>query len=117
MGGTFTDLILMDDVTGAVRLPKVLTTLDNQAFGVLRALADTGVALAEVDSIVHGTTTTINAILEQLGVMPSFSRPAVSNDNPFSEALFKTLKYQSSYPRRPFRDLAAARTWVNTLAN
>jgi N-methylhydantoinase A len=65
VGGTFTDLILMDDVTGSVRLSKVLTTLDNQAFGVLQALADTEVSLAEVDSIVHGTTTTTNAILER----------------------------------------------------
>ncbi len=65
VGGTFTDLILMNDVTGAVRLSKVLTTLDNQAFGVLQALADTEVSLAAVDSIVHGTTTTTNAILER----------------------------------------------------
>ena len=60
---------------------------------------------------------TMRAMLEQLGVMPSFSRPAVSNDNPFSEALFKTLKYQSSYPNRPFENLAAARAWVNTFAS
>jgi N-methylhydantoinase A len=65
VGGTFTDLILMDDATGAVRLSKVPTTLDNQAFGVLQALANTGVALADVDSIVHGTTTTTNAVLER----------------------------------------------------
>ena len=65
VGGTFTDLILMNDATGEVRLSKVLTTLDNQAFGVLQALADTSVALADVDSIVHGTTTTTNAILER----------------------------------------------------
>ena len=51
--------------------------------------------------------------LRALGVMPSFSRPAVSNDNPFSESLFKTLKYRPSYPRRPFEDLTAARQWVN----
>ena len=55
---------------------------------------------------------TMLAMLEQLGVMPSFSRAAVSNDNPYSEALFKTLKYQSSYPRRPFENLSAARQWV-----
>ena len=60
---------------------------------------------------------TMRAMLEQLGVMPSFSRPAVSNDNPFSEALFKTLKYQSSYPSHAFDSLAAARAWVNTFEN
>ena len=53
------------------------------------------------------------ATLQALGVMPSFSRPAVSNDNPFSESLFKTLKYRPSYPRRPFENLTAARQWVN----
>jgi hypothetical protein len=36
----------------------------------------------------------------------------VSNDNPFSEALFRTLKYRPEYPERPFADLPAARTWV-----
>ena len=50
--------------------------------------------------------------LERLGVMPSFSRPSVSNDNPFSEAVFRTLKYVPSYPRKPFQDLEHARTWV-----
>ena len=47
---------------------------------------------------------TIPTMLEPLGVMPSCSRPAVSND-PFSEVLFKTLKYRSSYPHRPCQDL------------
>ena len=55
---------------------------------------------------------TMIATLEHLGVLPSFSRPSVSNDNPFSEALFRTLKYRPAYPERPFADLAAARTWV-----
>lgn len=56
------------------------------------------------------------AALQALGVIPSFSRPAVSNDNPFSEALFKTLKYCPLYPRRPFTGLAEARRWVQTFA-
>jgi len=55
---------------------------------------------------------TMLATLERLGVLPSFSRPSVSNDNPFSEALFRTLKYRPAYPERPFADLAAARRWV-----
>ncbi len=52
--------------------------------------------------------------LQKLGVMPSFSRPSVSNDNPFSEALFRTLKYCPAYPQRPFADLEQAREWVET---
>ena len=44
--------------------------------------------------------------------MPSFSRPRVCNDNPYSEALFRTLKQAPSYPRAPFVDLAAASRWA-----
>jgi putative transposase len=50
--------------------------------------------------------------LEQLGVLPSFSRPRVSDDNPFPEALFRTLKYRPSYPDKPFVVLEDARCWV-----
>lgn len=51
-------------------------------------------------------------LLAQLGVERSLSRPRVSNDNPFSEACFKTVKYQPDYPGR-FRDAAHARAWFN----
>ena len=57
---------------------------------------------------------TMLATLQALGVMPSFSRPAVSNDNPYSESLFKTLKYRPNYPNRAFENLFAARQWVGT---
>jgi len=43
---------------------------------------------------------TMLAILQELGVMPSLSRPSVSNDNPYSESLFRTLKYRSEYPEK-----------------
>lgn len=56
---------------------------------------------------------TMLATLKALGVMPSLSRPAVSNDNPFSEALFKVMKYRPDYPQRPFASLSAARQWVD----
>ncbi|MDX8380119.1 MAG: IS3 family transposase [Gallionella sp.] len=55
---------------------------------------------------------TMLATLQALGVAPSFSRPAVSNDNPYSESLFKTLKYRPAYPRQAFENLLAARQWV-----
>lgn len=57
---------------------------------------------------------TMLATLQALGVAPSFSRPAVSNDNPYSESLFKTLKYRPTYPRQAFESLLAARQWVGT---
>jgi len=52
------------------------------------------------------------ATLQKLGVVPSFSRPSVSDDNPYSEALFRTLKYTPAYPRKRFEDLDQARAWV-----
>ncbi len=55
---------------------------------------------------------TMLATLQRLGVMPSFSRPSVSDDNPYSEALFKTLKYHSGFPEKPFDSLEEARKWV-----
>jgi transposase InsO family protein len=57
---------------------------------------------------------TMLATMQKMGVIPSFSRPSVSNDNPFSEALFKTLKYVPTYPAKPFGSLEAARQWVST---
>lgn len=55
---------------------------------------------------------TLLATLQRLGVVPSFSRPSVSNDNPYSEALFKTCKYHPGFPEQPFESLEQARTWV-----
>lgn len=55
---------------------------------------------------------TMLATLQRLGVAPSFSRPRVSNDNPFSESLFKTLKYCPAFPERGFKDIDAAKEWV-----
>lgn len=56
---------------------------------------------------------TLLATLQELGVIPSFSRPSVSNDNPYSESVFRTLKYRPDYPEKPFADISAARSWVS----
>jgi len=55
---------------------------------------------------------TLESRLEELGVLRSFSRPRVSNDNPFSESLFRTVKYRPDYPRRPFQTVEEACAWV-----
>ena len=55
---------------------------------------------------------TMLATMQRLGVANSRSRPAVSNDNPYSESLFKTLKYRPQFPLKPFTDLLQARRWV-----
>ena len=64
VGGTFTDLVMLDK-NGEVHLKKTPTTPDNQAFGVLDALSSATDDIASVDVIVHGTTTTTNAVLER----------------------------------------------------
>ena len=60
---------------------------------------------------------TMLATLQRLGVVPSFSRPSVSNDNPYSESLFGTMKYTPAFPSKPFESLTAARQWVDTFAH
>jgi transposase InsO family protein len=55
---------------------------------------------------------TLKARLESLGVISSFSRPRVSNDNPYSESLFRTFKYRPGYPHGGFVDIDRAREWV-----
>jgi N-methylhydantoinase A len=65
VGGTFTDLILMDPTTGAVRLAKVPSTLDDQSRGVMMAVEEAEADLPATALIVHGTTTTTNAVLER----------------------------------------------------
>ena len=59
---------------------------------------------------------TMLATLQRLGIVPSFSRPRVSNDNPYSESLFRTLKYAPKYPIKRFETLEDARQWVSLLA-
>ena len=55
---------------------------------------------------------TMLSTLQVLGVMPSYSRPSVSNDNPYSESMFRTLKYRPEYPDNGFENLSSARQWM-----
>jgi putative transposase len=55
---------------------------------------------------------TMLATLQRLGVVPSFSRPSVSDDNPYIESLFRTLKYCPEYPSSGFESVETARQWV-----
>lgn len=55
---------------------------------------------------------TLKTTFERLGITPSYSRPRVSDDNPFSESLFRTVKYRPDYPTGGFADITAARQWV-----
>jgi len=81
------------------------------------ALAE-GVHASHPKPVLHGDNgatlkaTTVLAMLAWLGISPSYSRPRVSDDNPFVEALFRTAKYRPAFPPKGFADLDAARRWA-----
>jgi transposase InsO family protein len=60
---------------------------------------------------------TMLATMQALGIVASFSRPSVSDDNPFIESLFRHLKYAPSYPSKGFVDIAQARQWVEAFVD
>ena len=57
---------------------------------------------------------TMLVTLQRLGIVPSFSRPGVSNDHAYSESLFKTMKYGHTYPSKPFQSLEKTRLRSST---
>ncbi len=59
---------------------------------------------------------TMKVTMEKLGITPSYSRPRVSNDNPFSEALLRTCKYRPDWPGNGFATKTEAQTWVKSFA-
>jgi transposase InsO family protein len=77
-----------------------------------------GIAALDAKPVLHGDNgatlkaTTVLAMLHWLGVKPSYSRPRVSDDNAFAEALFRTAKYRPEFPATGFEDLEAARAWA-----
>ena len=81
------------------------------------ALAE-GIHAMQAKPVLHGDNgatfkaTTVLAMLHWLGVKPSYSRPRVSDDNPFVESLFRTAKYRPEFPTRGFADLQDARRWA-----
>lgn len=60
---------------------------------------------------------TFQVLLEKLGIQSSYSRPRVSNDNPYSEAIFRTLKYRPEFPYKGFETLEQARSWSAKFVN
>ena len=65
VGGTFTDLIYVDKENNIIEFAKVPTSPKNQAYGVMDAIKKADLKLDQVKLIVHGTTTTTNALLER----------------------------------------------------
>ena len=64
-GGTFTDLVVLDDASGKIQTVKVPSTPDNQAVGVMEAVTAAGADCSELSLLIHGTTTTTTALLEK----------------------------------------------------
>jgi putative transposase len=85
------------------------------------ALSEGIVTLAE-KPVLHGDNgstlkaTTVLAMLNWLGINPSYSRPRVSDDNPYAESLFRTAKYRPEFPASGFESLDAARAWAAEFA-
>ena len=117
--GTFFYLYLFVDVWSR-RIMKAVVLREESADNAARLLADACMEHQVQHQILtlhsdNGSPmkgSTMLATMQALGVVPSFSRPSVSNDNPYSEALFRTLKYVPSYPRKPFESIDAAWAWV-----
>jgi transposase InsO family protein len=85
---------------------------------VRRTALSESIAALESKPVLHGDNgatlkaTTVLAMLHWLGIKPSYSRPRVSDDNAYAEALFRTAKYRPEFPPRGFEDLDAARRWA-----
>jgi transposase InsO family protein len=90
---------------------------DHAAHLVRRTALAEGIAALAAKPVLHGDNgatlkaTTVLAMLHWLGVKPSYSRPRVSDDNAYAEALFRTAKYRPEFPAKGFDDLEAARAW------
>lgn len=69
-------------------------------------------AILHADNGSPQKSSTLRATLQQLGIEPSYSRPRVSNDNAYSESLFRTTKYRPDFPVNGFATLAESREWV-----
>lgn len=91
---------------------------DHAAHLVRRTALAEGVHASVVRPVQHGDNgatlkgTTVLAMLHWLGITPSHSRPRVSDDNAYAEALFRTAKYRPEFPTKGFADLEAARAWA-----
>jgi len=91
---------------------------DHAAHLVHRTALAEGIAALTNKPVLHGDNgstlkaTTVLAMLNWLGVKPSYSRPRVSDDNAFAESVFRTAKYRPEFPPQGFADLDAARAWA-----
>ncbi len=119
VAGTFFYLYLVTDVWS--RKIVGLSVHDRECNELAAALIESACKVEGIEPgnlVLHSDNggpmkgATMLTTLQRLGVVASFSRPSVSNDNPYSEALFRTMKYRPVYPRGPFASLDSARQWA-----
>jgi transposase InsO family protein len=118
--GAYYYLYLVEDIFSRMIVGWTIEAVESADHGgqlIDRICQEQGIAQGQLtlhsDNGGPMTGATMVATLERLGVIPSLSRPAVSDDNPYSESLFKTLKYRPSYPDRAFSSIDEARQWVS----
>ncbi|WP_133618522.1 IS3 family transposase [Halanaerobium congolense] len=119
--GGFFKLYLIVDMFSRMIVAYEVWETENAEYSkrlIRKASLSQGIAAKDKPLVLHSDNgspmkaATFLATLEKLGVQSSFSRPRVSNDNPYSESLFKTMKYRPIYPNKGFKDLNEAREWV-----
>ena len=121
--GVYYYLYLVEDIFSRMIVGWTIEEVESAEHGaqlIDRICQEQGIAKEQLtlhsDNGAPMTGATMVATLERLGVIPSLSRPAVSDDNPYSESLFKTLKYRPSYPESAFSGVDQAREWVRRLS-
>ena len=95
-----------DDASHATQLVKRTALAEG-----IHAMADKPVLHGDNGSTFKATT--VLAMLQWLGIKPSYSRPRVSDDNAFVESLFRTAKYRPEFPAKGFADLTSAQAWAS----
>jgi len=117
--GTFYYLYMFVDVWSRRIMKAVVADRENSELAselLSQACEEHGIGLEQL--VLHSDNggpmkgATMLEAMRALGVVSSFSRPSVSNDNPYSESLFRTLKHVPGYPRKPFASVDAAWAWV-----
>lgn len=121
VGGRWFYLFLILDLFSRKIVAHEVHDADNAEHAtelVKRAALAEGVQTALRKPVLHGDngvslkSTSVLAMLQWLGISPSYSRPRVSDDNAFVESLFRTAKYRPGFPAKGFADLDAARKWA-----
>ncbi len=122
--GTFYYLYLVTDIFSRRIVAARVYEAENDVLA-----AELFTEVTEREGLVPGETTlhadngnamkgaTLKATLERLGVLTSYSRPSVSDDNPYVESLFGTMKTRVGYPNKPFATLKEAQAWVDNFVH